>query len=72
MRIDRAEVSWDAQKSKWMVRIQTGEEVVRRHFSLPKDADEQALRSTALRTVQDEGYVADPATIIISRQAAAT
>jgi hypothetical protein len=72
MRIDRAEVSWDAQKSKWLVRIQVGDEVLRRHISLPKDADEQELRSAALNTVQDEGYVADPTTIIISRQAAAS
>jgi hypothetical protein len=72
MRIDRAEVSWDSQKSKWLVRIQMGDEVLRRHFSLPKTADEPALRSAALKTVQEEGYVADPATVIISRQAAAS
>ena len=72
MRIDRAEVSWDAQKSKWLVRIQNGDEVLRRHCSLPKNADEQALRAAALKTVQDEGYEADPATVTISRQAAAS
>ena len=71
MRIDRAEVSWDPQKSNWLVRIQTGDEVVRRHCSLPKDADEQALRSAVLKTVEEEGYEADPATVVISRQAAA-
>ena len=71
MRIDRAEVSWDAQKSKWLVRIQNGDEVLRRHCSLPKNADEQALRAAALKTVQEEGYEADPATVTISRQAAA-
>lgn len=72
MRIDRAEVSWDPQKSKWLVRIQTGDEVVRRHCSLPKNADEQALRSAALKTIQEEGYEADPANVVISRQAAAS
>ncbi|HEV2340995.1 MAG TPA: hypothetical protein VGS15_04255 [Candidatus Acidoferrales bacterium] len=72
MRIDRAEVSWDAQKSKWLVRIQNGDEVLRRHCSLPKNADEQALRAAALKTVQEEGYEADPATVTISRQAAAS
>lgn len=71
MRIDRAEVSWDPQKSKWLVRIQTGDEVVRRHCGLPKNADEQALRSAALKTVQEEGYEADPANVVILRQAAA-
>lgn len=72
MRIDRAEVSWDAQKSKWLVRIQNGDEVLRRHCGLPKNADEQALRAAALKTVQEEGYEADPATVTISRQAAAS
>lgn len=72
MRIDRAEVSWDAQKSKWLVRIQTGDEVLRRHFSLPKSADEQALRSAALKTVQEEGYEPDPAAVKILSQAAAS
>ena len=56
MRADRVEVSWDAEKSKWLIRIQTGEEVIRRHCKAPKDADEQTLRSAAAKTVQDEGY----------------
>lgn len=56
MRADRVEVTWDANKSKWLVRIETGEEVVRRHCELPKDADEQTLRAAARETVQDEGY----------------
>ncbi|HEV2490146.1 MAG TPA: hypothetical protein VGT03_10085 [Candidatus Acidoferrales bacterium] len=72
MRIDRAEVTWDAQKSKWLVRIQNGDEVVRRHCSLPKDANEQALLNAALKTVQEEGYEADPSVITISRQASAS
>lgn len=72
MRIDHAEVSWDSHKSKWLVRIQTGYEVVRRHCSLPKNADEQALRAAALKTVQEEGYEADPATVTFSCQTAAS
>ena len=67
MRADRAEVSWDAGKSKWLVRIETGEEVVRRHCQAPKDADEQSLRSAVQKTVQDEGYELDPAQIRIRR-----
>ena len=38
---DRAEVSWDTNKNKWLVRIQSGEEVIRRHCGLPKGADDQ-------------------------------
>jgi hypothetical protein len=58
MRADQVEVSWDAGKSKWLVRIVNGEEVIRRSCNLPKDADDQALRAAALKTVQDEGYEA--------------
>jgi len=65
MLADRAEVSWDAAKSKWMVRIESGEEVIRRHWDLPKNADDQALRSVALQTVQDEGYEIDPSKLTI-------
>jgi hypothetical protein len=64
MRADRVEVSWDTDKSKWLVRIESGEEVIRRHCKLPKDADEQTLRSVAGQTVQDEGY--DPAVTELS------
>jgi hypothetical protein len=58
MRADQVEVSWEAGKSKWLVRIVNGEEVIRRSCNLPKDADDQALRAAALKTVQDEGYEA--------------
>jgi len=67
MRPDKVEISWDAAKSSWLVRIQIGEEVVRRHCNLPKDADEAALRSSAQKTVTDEGYEADPASFVIRR-----
>ena len=56
MQADRVEISWDDKKSSWLVRIETGEEVIRRHCKLPRDADEQALRSAAQQTLTDEGY----------------
>jgi hypothetical protein len=59
MHADRVEISWDASKSNWLVRIVTGEEVIRRHCKAPKDADEQTLRSAAKQTVQEEGYEPD-------------
>jgi len=49
MRADRVELSWDAGKSSWLLRMVSGEEVIRRHCSLPKDADPQALRSAATK-----------------------
>ena len=56
MTADRVEVSWDPGKSKWLVRIQSGEEVIRRYCDAPKNADEQTLRAAADKTVRDEGY----------------
>lgn len=70
MRADRVEVSWDGNKSQWLVRIQSGEEVIRRHCDLPKAVDEQTLRQAAQKTLQDEGYDADGAAISIQRIAA--
>jgi hypothetical protein len=69
MRADSVEVSWDAVKSKWMVRIQAGEEVIRRHCNLAKNADDQALRSAAEQTLQDEGYEPGSSVIGIRRLA---
>ncbi|HEY6306460.1 MAG TPA: hypothetical protein VI488_08410 [Candidatus Angelobacter sp.] len=69
MRADRVEVSWDAAKSKWVVRIQAGEEVIRRHCDLGKNADEPSLRSAAAETLKNEGYEADTAAITIQRLA---
>jgi hypothetical protein len=66
MRADRVEVSWDSNKSNWLVRIAAGEEVIRRYCPLPKDADQQALRSAAQQTLRDEGYD-DVATVNIQR-----
>jgi hypothetical protein len=70
MRADAVEVSWDAHKSNWVVRIQSGEEVIRRHCDLPKDADEKALRAAAQETVEDEGYEVDAGNMTIQRPAA--
>jgi hypothetical protein len=67
MRADHVEVSWDADKSNWLVRIKSGEEVIRRHCKLPKEADEQSLRAAAQQVVQDEGYELDVAELLIRR-----
>ena len=67
MRAEKVEVSWDAKKSEWLVRIQSGEEVIRRYCRLPKNADEQALRSAAQNTLTDEGYEMDGTAVSITR-----
>jgi len=64
MRADRVEFSWDASKSSWLIRIETGEEVIRRHCALPKGADEQTLRKAIEKTVLDEGYELNPASLV--------
>ena len=65
MRADNVEVSWDGKKGKWLIRIQAGEEVIRRHCDVPKDASEQTLRATAQKEAQDEGYESDLTAITI-------
>ena len=65
MRPDRVEISWDAAKSSWLIRIITGEEVIRRHCHLPKNTDEPALRAAALKSAADEGYEADAAIVTV-------
>jgi hypothetical protein len=64
MHADRVEVSWDASKSSWLLRIEAGEEVILRHCTLSKNADEQTLRSAVAKAVADEGYKLDPATLV--------
>jgi hypothetical protein len=67
MRPDRVEVSWDTAKSKWLIRIEAGEEVIRRHCDVPKNADDQTLRAAVQKTVTDEGYELDPTAVSIRR-----
>jgi len=67
MHADRVEISWDTTKSNWLVRIIAGEEVIRRHYKIPKDADEQTLHSVANKTVQEEGYEPDVVELSIRR-----
>ena len=72
MTADRVEVSWDPGKSKWLVRIQSGEEVIRRYCDVPKNADEQALRAAAESTVRDEGYQLGSGGVTVRRESAAS
>ena len=56
MRADQVEASWDPAKKKWLLRIRSGEEVIRRYCEAPKDAGEETLKPIAQKTVVDEGY----------------
>ena len=67
MRADQVEISWDTGKSKWLVRIVSGEEVIRRYCSLPKNADEKSVGEAAKKTVQEEGYEVEAALVSVKR-----
>jgi hypothetical protein len=67
MRADEVEASWDPAKNKWLLRIRTGEEVLRRYCDAPKNAEEETLKSVARKTLVDEGYEPDPAELKIRR-----
>jgi hypothetical protein len=71
MRADRADVSWDSEKSKWVIRISVGEEVIRRYCNLPRNASETDLRSAAEKTLRDEGYELEGAAVSIQQSKAA-
>jgi hypothetical protein len=66
MKADVVEVSRDEHANQWLMRIEIGEEVIRRHCHEPKDASQDTLRSIALKTVEDEGYTIDPLNIVFS------
>lgn len=69
MKADLAQVSWDAQKNRWIIRIQAGEEVVKRspEKGPDRDAADEQLRSIAIDTAHGEGYEIDPSAVTIAR-----
>lgn len=67
---DKAVVMWDADKKTWRVRIQVGEEVIKRPAAgkkLGHDAAEETLRMAAIDTAHADGYEIDPAAVTIAR-----
>jgi hypothetical protein len=70
IKADSAAVQWDPQKKTWRVRIQIGEEVIKRpagNHKVPHDAPEEKLRTLAVETAAGDGYELDPAAITIAR-----
>ena len=66
MQANRVEVSRDPQGNRWLIRIQVGEEVIRRHCDEANDADETTLRRAAVKIASDEGYAVDPSAIVFA------
>jgi hypothetical protein len=69
MQADRVEISWDSEKSNWLVRIEAGEEVVRRHLALPRETPEPTLRAAAQKIAEDEGYEASTISLVSAASA---
>ena len=68
MKAEKTTVQWDPAKKEWHVRVQIGEEVIKRALSkTPRDASEDVLRSKAVETAKDEGYEVDAAQVAIQR-----
>ena len=68
IKADRAAVSWDPRKKTWSVRVQIGEEVIKRlGRKVPRDAADDALRALAIETAEGDGYQIDPASVTIAR-----
>jgi len=69
IKAEHAEVRWDAQKKKWAIRIQIGEEVVKRtpDGNPPRDAADDQLRGMAVEMAHNDGYEIDPAAVTINR-----
>lgn len=67
MHVDKVELSWDAGRHKWMVRIEAGSEVIRRFCDQPHDSGDEKLRAAAQQTVVDEGYEVDESRILVIR-----
>jgi len=64
----KASVDWDANDNHWHLRIQVGEEVIKRKLdSASKDTDADSLKTQAVACAKDEGYEVDPSTITINR-----
>jgi hypothetical protein len=63
-----AEVVWDEQKKDWIVRIRTGEEVIRRPCKKGShDLSDEELRSLAIQTAHDDGYELVPDSVRVKR-----
>ena len=66
--VNRAAVTWDADKKHWVIRFQIGAEVIKRPgLKTARDADDESLRSMAVKIAQDDGYQLSPTAVTVSR-----
>jgi hypothetical protein len=68
VRASGGEVFWEAQKKAWVVRIQVGEEVMRRTCkNRDHEVGEDELRTLAIETARDEGYELPADRVVVKR-----
>jgi hypothetical protein len=68
LKADKAVVNWEPAKKQWVIRVQSGEEVIKRPSpKTPRDAQEDVLRSLAVATAKDEGYELDISSVTVAR-----
>jgi hypothetical protein len=70
IKADSAAILWDPQKKTWRVRIQIGEEVIKRPAGdrkIPHDIPDDKLRTLAVETAAGDGYDLDAAAVTIAR-----
>ncbi len=66
--VKQAAVTWDADKKRWVIRFQIGAEVIKRPgLKTGHDADDESLRSMAVKVAEDDGYQLNPASVTVSR-----
>src|SRR5262249_1775842 len=67
LKAEKTTVTWDADKKQWHVRVQIGEEVIKRPLKSSHEASEDDLRSRAVQIAKDEGYEVDASKIAVQR-----
>jgi hypothetical protein len=67
LKATKATMDWDKEKNHWRVRVQVGEEVIKRTLpDIPENASDDVLRQKAVEDARDEGYEVDPASVQIT------
>jgi len=68
LEVNQAAVAWDPDKKRWVIRFQVGAEVIKRPgLRTSRDADDESLRSMAVKVAEDDGYQLNPAAVTVSR-----
>jgi hypothetical protein len=69
LKTQNVSVDWDSKKKGWIVRIQIGEEIIRRPLGkrLPHEAEEHTLRDAAVETARDDGYDVTAESVTVAR-----